>query len=113
VKWNYQREVQDHFQAQVQFWENDNLPKCQGGSQNLTSSNRCNEIESWFLSTEGMWIGEMIDSSSGSMGIKTGSRTSLNSGNTIGVDIDSRIELELLTWISGSHSSSSSISGNG
>jgi len=30
VKRNHQREVQDHFQAQVQFREKDNLPKCQG-----------------------------------------------------------------------------------
>ena len=28
-KWNSQLEVQDHFQAQVQFREKDNLPKCQ------------------------------------------------------------------------------------
>jgi len=35
VKWNYQPEFQDHFQAQVQFWETDNLPKFQGGSQNF------------------------------------------------------------------------------
>ena len=33
VKWNHQLEVHDHFQ--VQFWEKDNLPKCQGGVQNL------------------------------------------------------------------------------
>jgi len=30
VKWNSQLEVQDHFQAQVQFQEKDNLPKHQG-----------------------------------------------------------------------------------
>ena len=41
-------------------------------------------------------MGEMIDSSSGSMGIKTGSRTLLSLGNTTVVDIDSRIRLELL-----------------
>ena len=35
VKWNYQLEIQDHFQAQVQFLKKDNLPKCQGGSQNF------------------------------------------------------------------------------
>ena len=29
VKWNHQHKVQDHFQAQVQFQEKDNLPKCQ------------------------------------------------------------------------------------
>ena len=29
VKGNYQLDVQDHFQAQVQFREKDNLPKCQ------------------------------------------------------------------------------------
>ena len=51
------------------------------------SSNGCNEIESWFSSTEGMWMGEMIDSSSGIMGIKTGSRTLLSLDNTTGVDI--------------------------
>jgi len=77
------------------------------------SSNGCNEIESWFSSTEGMWMGEKIDSSSGSMGIKTSSRTSLSLGNTIGVYIDSRTGLELLNWNCDSHSSSGSISGNG
>ena len=41
-------------------------------------------------------MGEMIDSSSGIMGSKTGSRTLLSSDNTIGVDIDSRIGLESL-----------------
>ena len=41
-------------------------------------------------------MGEMIDSSSGSIGIKTGSRTLLSSGKTTGVDIDSRIGLESL-----------------
>ena len=30
MKWNSQLEVQDHFKAQVQFQEKDNLPKCQG-----------------------------------------------------------------------------------
>ena len=35
VKWKHQHEVQDHFQAQVQFQEKDNLPKCQGGFQNF------------------------------------------------------------------------------
>ena len=29
VKWNHHHEIQDHFQAQVQFQEKDNLPKCQ------------------------------------------------------------------------------------
>ena len=108
VNWSHQLEVQDHFQAQVQFWKKDNLLKCQGDFQDF----RWNEIESWFLSTEGMWMGEMIDSSSGSMRIKIGSRTSLSSGNTTGVDIDSRIGFELLNWNSGCHSSSSSISWN-
>ena len=28
-------QVQDHFQAQVQFQKKDNLSKCQGGSQNF------------------------------------------------------------------------------
>ena len=28
VKWNYSHEAQDHFQAQAQFREKDNLPKC-------------------------------------------------------------------------------------
>ena len=51
-----------------------------------------------------MWMGEMIDSSSGIMGIKTGARMLLNLGNTIGVDIDSRNGLESLTWSLGSHS---------
>jgi len=55
-------------------------------------------------------MGEMIDSSSEIMRIKTGSRTLLRLGNTIGVDIDSKIGLESLNWSSGSHSSSSSIS---
>jgi len=55
----------------------------------------------------------MIDSSSGSMGIKTGSRTLLSSDNTTGVEIDSRSGLESLIWSSGSHSSSSSILENG
>ena len=55
---------------------------------------------------------EIIDSSSGIMGIKTGSRTLLILGNTTGVDIDSRIRLESLNSNSGSHSSSSSISRN-
>ena len=64
------------------------------------SSNRCNEIDSWFSSTEGMWMGKMIDSSSGSMEIKTGSRKLLSSGNTTGVDIDLRIGLESLNWSS-------------
>ena len=41
-------------------------------------------------------MGEMIDSVSGIMGIKIGSRTLLSSGNTTGIDIDSRIGLELL-----------------
>ena len=35
AKWKYQLKVQDHFQAQVQFWEKDNLPKCQGGFQDF------------------------------------------------------------------------------
>ena len=35
MKWNYQLEVQDHFQAQVQFRKKDNLPKYKGGSQNF------------------------------------------------------------------------------
>ena len=48
-------------------------------------------------------MGEMIDSSSGIMGIKTGSRTLFSSGNTIGVDIDLRIGFESLNWSSGSH----------
>ena len=55
-------------------------------------------------------MGEMIDSSSGIMGIKTGSRTLLSLGNTTGVDIDAKIRLESLNWSSGSHSSLSSIS---
>ena len=55
---------------------------------------------------------EMIDSSSGIMGIKIGSKTLLSSGNTTGVDIDSRIGPESLIWSSNSHSSSSSISRN-
>ena len=38
------------------------------------SSNGYNEIEFWFSSTEEMWMGEMIDSSSEIMGIKTSSR---------------------------------------
>ena len=29
MKVNYQVKVQDHIHAQVQFQENDNLPKCQ------------------------------------------------------------------------------------
>ena len=33
VKWNYQLEVQDYFQAQIQFREKDNLLKSQDGSQ--------------------------------------------------------------------------------
>jgi len=41
-------------------------------------------------------MGEMIDSSSEIMGSKTGSRMLLSLGNTIGVDIDSRIGLESL-----------------
>jgi len=35
VELNYQVEVQDHINAQLQFQERDNLPKCQYGSQNL------------------------------------------------------------------------------
>ena len=35
MKWNYQLEVQDHFQAQIQFWEKDNLPKSQYDFQTL------------------------------------------------------------------------------
>ena len=35
MKWNNKHEIQDHFQAQVQFREKDNLPKCQGGFQNF------------------------------------------------------------------------------
>jgi len=57
-------------------------------------------------------MGEMIDSSSEIMGIKTGSRMLLSLSNTTGVDIDSRIGLESLNWSSYSHSSSSSISEN-
>ena len=76
------------------------------------SSNGCNEIESWFSSKDRIWMGEMIDSSSRIMEIKTGSRTILSLGNTTGVNIDSKIGLESLNWSSGSHSSSSSISGN-
>ena len=72
------------------------------------SSNGCNEIESWFSSTEGMWMG-VVDSSSEIMRIKTCSRTLLSLGNTIGVDINSRIRFELLNWSSCSYSSSSSI----
>ena len=41
-------------------------------------------------------MGEMIDPSSGIMRIKTGSRMLLSSGNTTGVDIDSRSGLESL-----------------
>ena len=41
-------------------------------------------------------MGEMVDSNSGIIGIKTGSRTLLSSGNTTAVDIDSRIGLESL-----------------
>jgi len=41
-------------------------------------------------------MGEIIDSSSEIMEIKTGSRTLLSSGNTTGADIDSRIGLESL-----------------
>ena len=39
-------------------------------------------------------MGEMIDSGSGIIGIKTGSRTLLSLGNTRGVDIDTRIRLD-------------------
>ena len=35
MKWNYQLEIQDHFQAQVQFRKKDNSPKCQGSFQNF------------------------------------------------------------------------------
>ena len=35
MRWNYQLEVQDNFQAQVQFQKKDNFPKYQGGSQNF------------------------------------------------------------------------------
>ena len=35
VKWSYQLEVQDHFQAQAQFQKKDNLPKCQGDFQDF------------------------------------------------------------------------------
>ena len=49
-----------------------------------------------FSSTKGMWMGEMIDSGSGIMGIKIGTRMLLSLGNTTGVDIDSRIGLESL-----------------
>jgi len=55
----------------------------------------------------------MIDSSSESIGIKICSRTLHSLGNTTGVDINSRIGLESLNESSGSHSSSSSILGNG
>ena len=41
-------------------------------------------------------MSEMIDPSSGIMGIKTGSRLLLSFGNTTKVDIDSKIGLELL-----------------
>ena len=41
-------------------------------------------------------MGEIIDSSSEIMGSKTGLRMLLSLGNTTGVDIDSRIGLELL-----------------
>ena len=41
-------------------------------------------------------MGEMIDSSSGIMEIKTSSRMLLSLGNTTGVDIDSKIRLESL-----------------
>ena len=41
-------------------------------------------------------MGEMIDSSSRIMGIKTGSRMLPNLGNTIGVDIYLKIGLESL-----------------
>jgi len=41
-------------------------------------------------------MGEIVDSSSEIMGIKTGSKTLLSSGNTTGVNIDSRIGLESL-----------------
>ena len=58
-------------------------------------------------------MGEMIDSSLEIMKIKTGSRMLLSLGNTTGVNIDSRIGLESLSWSSGSYSSSSSISENG
>ena len=62
VKRNYQLEVQDYFQAQVQFREKDNLPTWQSDFQTLGFDQVSIEIESWFSSTEGMWIGEMIDS---------------------------------------------------
>ena len=58
-------------------------------------------------------MGEMIDSSSEIIGIKTGSRMLLSLSNTTGVDIDLKIWLESLNWSSGSHSSSSSILKNG
>jgi len=74
------------------------------------SSNGCNVIESWFLSTEGMWIGGMIDLSLEIMRIKTSSRMLLSLGKTIGVNIDSMIGFESLNRGSGSYSSSSSIS---
>ena len=40
-------------------------------------------------------MGEMIDSSSEIMRIKTGSRILFSLGNTTGVDIDSRIEAQV------------------
>ena len=89
------------------------MSKCQGGSQNFEQVQiDVVKLDLDFSSTERMWIGEMIDSSLG-MGIKTGWRILFSLGNTIGVDIDSRIGLESLNWSSGSHSSSSSISGTG
>ena len=42
-------------------------------------------------------MGEMIDSSSGIMGIKTSSRMLLSLGNTTGVDSDSMNGFESLT----------------
>ena len=41
-------------------------------------------------------MGEIVDSSSEIMRIKIGSRTLLSSGNTTGVDIDSKIRLKIL-----------------
>ena len=64
------------------------------------SSNGYNGSESWFSSTEGMRMGEMIDLSSEIMRIKTGSRMLLSLGSTTGADIDSRIGLESLNWSS-------------
>jgi len=73
------------------------------------------KLKLWFTlsSLNGIWPCKIDDSSSRITGmriIKIGSNMWLKLGNNIGVDIDSKLEIESLNWGLGSHSCSSSIS---